>query len=73
MLRFPVVLIELSFVPQIIRLRHVEVHPHQTIVGQRRENIAFFDQTPELIALTIDDPVKGRNDIGKAQFGFRQL
>ena len=58
---------------EIALLGHVEIDPHDAIIGQGREDVPLLDQAALLLSLAVDDAVEGGPDRGEVQFGQRQI
>ena len=54
-------------------LGDVEINPHHAVVGQGREDVPLLDQAALLLVQAVDDAVERCLDVGKVQFGLRQL
>ena len=58
---------------EITGFGYVEIDPHHAVIGQGREDVPLPDQAADLRALAVDDAVERRSNLGKVQFGLRQI
>ena len=67
------ILLPAGHVFEVLGLGYVEINPHHAVIGQGREDVPLLDQAAQLLVQAVDDAVERCFDVGKVQFGLRQL
>ena len=67
------ILLRAGHVFEVAGLGYVEINPHHAVIGQGREDVPLLDQAALLLVQAVDDAVERCFDLGKVQFGLRQL
>ena len=67
------ILLRAVHVFEVFGLGYVEINPHHAVIGQGREDVPLLDQAAQLLVLAVDDAVERCYDVGKVQFGLRQI
>ena len=58
---------------EVVLLGHVEINPHHAVIGQGREDVPLLDQAALSLQQAVDDAVERCSDVGKVQFGRREV
>ena len=65
--------LQVGLVFKVCFLGYVEINPHDAVIGQGREDVPFLDQAALKHVQAVDDAVETCCDLGKVQFGLRQI